>query len=122
MNAPASRLVLQLAPTGRRLTAVLVDGALDRRRNHRVSVGGRSQHSAIRLRPKIAEISGGLRASARRPCFYQTLFLALAEATPGMKCAGIKPVHLRRPKPHLRHNRGRRLGALLLSVLPLGWA
>jgi hypothetical protein len=82
-DAPASRLVLQLAPTGRRLTAVLVDGAL---------------------------IAGLL---------YQTLFLALAEATPGMKCAGISLCTFDGQSPTRAQSR-RRLGALLLSVLPLG--
>jgi len=59
---------------------------VDRRRNHRVSVVPRPT-SAIRS-GKNTEISA-VSALLLAGLLYQTLFLALAEATPGMKCAGI---------------------------------
>jgi len=116
-DAPASRLVLQLAPTGRRLTAVLVDGAL---------IAGAIIGSALvaaanighPLPAKIAEISA-VSALLLAGLLYQTLFLALAEATPGMKCAGISLCTFDGQSPTCAQSR-RRLGALLLSVLPLG--
>jgi uncharacterized RDD family membrane protein YckC len=116
-DALASQLVPQLAPTGRRLTAALVDGAL---------IAGAIIGSALvaaanighPLPAKIAEISV-VSALLLAGLLYQTLFLALAEDTPGMKCAGISLCAFDGQSPTCAQSR-RRLGALLLSVLPLG--
>jgi uncharacterized RDD family membrane protein YckC len=70
------------------------------------------------LPAKIAEISA-VSALLLAGLLYQTLFLALAEATPGMKCAGISLYTFDGQSPTCAQSR-RRLGALLLSVLPLG--
>ena len=51
---------------------------------------------------------------------YETLFFALAKATPGMRYAGISSLHLRRPCHRAARNAPRRLLAMPLSVLPLG--
>ena len=116
-DAPASRMVLQLAPTGRRLTAALVDGAL---------IGGAIVGAAMvaaaniahPLPARIAEISV-VSALLLAGVLYQALFLALAEATPGMKCAGLSLCTFDGQSPTCAQSR-QRLGALLLSVLPLG--
>jgi uncharacterized RDD family membrane protein YckC len=50
---------------------------------------------------------------------YQTLFLLLAEATPGMKYAGISLCTFENQIPSPTELRSR-LGALLLSVAPMG--
>jgi uncharacterized RDD family membrane protein YckC len=50
---------------------------------------------------------------------YQVLFFTLAESTPGMKYARISLCTLDGRKPTGAQRRGR-LGALLLSLLPVG--
>lgn len=116
-DVSVSRLVLQLAPAGRRLTAALVDGFL---------IGGAIMGAAIVAAANIAHplpariveftvISALLIAGV----LYQALFLALAEATPGMKCAGLSLCTFEGQSPTRTQSR-QRLGALLLSVLPLG--
>jgi uncharacterized RDD family membrane protein YckC len=50
---------------------------------------------------------------------YQTLFLTLAAATPGMRCARISFCTFDGQKPTRGQLCGR-LGALLLSVVPVG--
>jgi uncharacterized RDD family membrane protein YckC len=116
-DAPSSLPVLQLPPISRRLTAALVDGVL---------IGGAIMGAALLaaakighpLPAKIAQIS--VASAFLFACLlYQVLFLALAEATPGMKCAGINLCTFDGQSPTSAQSR-RRLGALLLSVLPLG--
>jgi uncharacterized RDD family membrane protein YckC len=116
-DATDSQMVFQLASISRRLTAALVDGAL---------IGGAIAGAAFvaaanighPLTAKIAEIS--VASAFLLACLlYQALFLALGEATPGMKCAGISLCTFDGQSTTAARSR-RRLGALLLSVLPLG--
>ncbi|MGA3010852.1 MAG: RDD family protein [Terracidiphilus sp.] len=116
-DRPTSQMAMQLAPIGRRLTAALVDGAL---------IGGAITGAAIvaaaniarPLPAKIAEISV-VSALLLAGVLYHAIFLALAEATPGMKCAGISLCTFDGQSPTSAQSR-LRLGALLLSVIPLG--
>jgi len=116
-DVPASQIVMQLAPAGRRLTAAMVDAAL---------IGAATIGAAMLaassighpLPARIAEISVVF-ALLIACALYQALFLAVAEATPGMKCAGISLCSFDGHSPTCARSR-RRLGALLLSVLPLG--
>jgi len=116
-DEPWSWPALQLASAGRRLTAALVDGAL---------IGGAILGAALLaaarighpLAPKIVEISVAS-ALLLAGLLYQTLFLLLAQATPGMKCAGISLSTFDGQSISCAQSR-RRLGALLLSALPLG--
>ena len=116
-DASASQMVPQLAPTGRRLTAALVDGALIS-----CAIIGAAMVAAANIAhpipPRIAEISV-VSALLLAGVLYHALFLVLAEATPGMKCAGISLCTFEGQSPTCAQSR-RRLGALLLSVLPLG--
>lgn len=116
-DALSSPSVLQQPPFSRRLTAAFVDGAL---------IAGAIMGAALvaaakighPLPAKIAEISAAS-ALLLAGLLYQALFLALAEATPGMKCAGISLCTFDGQRLTRAQSR-RRLGALLLSVLPLG--
>jgi uncharacterized RDD family membrane protein YckC len=116
-DGPVSQMALHLAPIGRRLTASLVDSALIVG-----AVTGAAMVAASSighpLPAKIAEISV-VSALLLAGALYQALFLALAEDTPGMKCAGISLCTFDGQSPTCAQSR-RRLGALLLSVLPLG--
>jgi len=115
--APGPQLILPLAPMSRRLTAVLVDGVL---------IAGAFLASALvavanighSLPVKIMEISA-VSALLLIGLLYQTLFLTLAKATPGMKCAHISLCTFDGKSP-TRAQLRRRLGALFLAVLPLG--
>ena len=115
--ASASELAPQLAPTVRRFTAALVDGALIAG-----AITGAAMLAAANishpLPAKVAEISV-VCALLLAGLLYQTLFLALAQATPGMKCAGISLCTFDGYSPTCAQSR-LRLGALVLSVLPLG--
>lgn len=116
-DAPTSQMVPQLASTGRRLTAALVDGALI----GSAIIGAAMVAAANIAHPlpaKIAEICV-VSALLFACVLYQALFLALGEATPGMKCAGISLSTFEGHSPTCAQSR-QRLGALLLSVLPLG--
>jgi uncharacterized RDD family membrane protein YckC len=116
-DVPDSQIAKELAPAARRLTAALVDGAL---------IGGAIIAAAMLaasrighpLPARIAEISV-VSALLLACALYQALFLAVAEATPGMRCAGISLSTFDGHSPTCAQSR-RRLGALLLSVLPLG--
>lgn len=108
---------LHRSPIGLRMRAVLVDGALVA-----AAVLGSALVAAASIsHPLPAEIaifsvlSGVLLASL----LYQTLFLILDEATPGMRCSGLSLYTLDGQIP-TRPQRCTRMGALLLSVLPVG--
>jgi uncharacterized RDD family membrane protein YckC len=116
-EAPAPQLAPELASIGRRLMAVLVDGAL---------IAGVGLGSALLAAASIGHAPGGrivaLGAAAALllvGMIYQTLFLTLAEATPGMRCARISLCTFDGQFPTLAQVRSR-LGALLLSVVPVG--
>lgn len=116
-DASASLPALRLAPMGLRLAAVVVDGALIA-----AALMGAALVAAANigypLPAGIARFSvllGFLLAYL----LYQTIFLLLDEATPGMRCAGLFLCTFGGQSPTLAQLR-RRLGALLLSVLPVG--
>jgi uncharacterized RDD family membrane protein YckC len=108
---------IQLAPLGRRLMALVVDASL---------VLAVFLTAAVLLASHAKQMPG-LRAvelGAALAVFaigaaYQTLFLALARATPGMRYAGIALSTFDGDSPS-RAQRFGRVMALLLSVLPLG--
>jgi uncharacterized RDD family membrane protein YckC len=116
-NAPVLLPTLRLAPIGLRLMATLVDVAL---------VAGALTGSAL---VAVATIGHPLPAGIARfsalfgfllvGLFYQAIFLILVDATPGMNCAGLSLYTLDGQIP-TRSQRRTRLGALLLSVLPVG--
>ncbi len=116
-DAPVSLPILQQASTGRRLTAALVDGAL---------IAGACLGSAWvaaanighPLPAKIVELSV-VSALLLAGLLYQTLFFTLDDVTPGMRCARISLCTFDGQSPTRAQSR-RRLGALLLSVLPVG--
>lgn len=116
-TAPGPQLILPLAPIGRRLAAVLVDCVL---------IAGAFLVSALvavanighSLPIKIVEISA-VSALLLIGLLYQTLFLTMAKATPGMRCARISLCTFDGRSP-TRAQLRRRLGALFLAVLPLG--
>ncbi len=108
---------LQLAPIGQRLMAALVDGAL--------IVGAFLGAALLALshvaRPPSAKPveCGAFAALVLVGLLYQAFFLILTGATPGMKYAGISLCSFDGLCPTRAQLRSR-LGALLLSVLPLG--
>ncbi len=109
--------LLKLAPLGNRLMALLVDGAL---------IAGAFLGAALMAlahagQPpavKVAECAA-LAALLLVGLLYQTLFLTLAEATPGMRYAHISLCAFDGRPPTRAQQRGR-LAALLLSVLSMG--
>jgi uncharacterized RDD family membrane protein YckC len=116
-DAPGPLLALQLAPIGHRLMAALVDGAL---------IAGACVAAALAAKAnishppaaRIVEISA-VSALLLVGLLYQTLFLTLAETTPGMRCAGISLCTFDGQIPTPSELRSR-LGALLLSLVPVG--
>lgn len=116
-EAPAPLLELELAPIGHRLLAALVDGALIA-----AALLGAARVAAANIaHPPAARIAVLMAVSAFLliGMLYQTLFLTLDEATPGMRCAGISLCTFDGQIPTPAELRSR-LGALLLSVVPVG--
>lgn len=113
----AAQLAFDLAPMHRRLLAGLVDGAL--------IVGAVLFAASIALNharqlPGIHALElGSALGLAVAATLYQALFLTLASATPGMRYAHIRLTSFDDQNP-TRAQRTRRLGALLLSILPVG--
>lgn len=114
---------IELAPASRRLLAVVVDAAL---------ITGALMTAGFVAASKSAELPGLRTIEIGSACalliagaLYLALFFTLAKATPGMKYAqiGLRTFEGQVPT---RAQRGARLGAMLLSVLPvglgLGWA
>jgi uncharacterized RDD family membrane protein YckC len=116
-SAPVPLPVLRQAPIVRRLAAALVDGVLiaaallGSALAAVASVGGPLPAGIA----KISALSGLLLAGL----LYQTIFLILDNATPGMRCANLSVRAFDGRSPS-RAQLSRRLGALLLSVLPMG--
>jgi len=113
-TAPAA---IQLAPTNLRLMAGVVDGAL---------IVGAFLAAALvaaanaRDLPPLRVIElGAAAALAVIGMVYQVLFFTLGEGTPGMKYAHLSLCTFDDRKPTRAQLRGR-LGALLLSLLPVG--
>jgi uncharacterized RDD family membrane protein YckC len=108
---------LHRSPIGLRMRAALVDGAL---------VAGAVLGSALVAAASIGHplpagiaISSALSGVLLAGLLYQTLFLILDEATPGMRCSGLSLYTLDGQIP-TRPQRCTRMGALLLSVLSVG--
>ncbi|MGD0829946.1 MAG: RDD family protein [Terracidiphilus sp.] len=116
-ETPAVPLALELGSVRRRLGAVLVDGAIV------AAIGlGSAMAAAPGLlhRPpaRIVEL-GAAAAVVLIGLVYQTLFLALAGATPGMRSTRLSLCTFDGRIPTGSEIRSR-LGAMLLSVAPLG--
>jgi uncharacterized RDD family membrane protein YckC len=122
---PVSPLAPQLASLGRRMTAALVDHAL---------IASVFLGAALMVMPKVGSLAGALPGhlpaakimeAAAVVAFlllglvYQTLCLVLAGVTPGMRCARVSFCTFDGQIPS-RAQLCSRLGALLLSVLPVG--
>jgi uncharacterized RDD family membrane protein YckC len=114
---PASLPELLLAPMGRRLVAALADGALIAGivLGPALAGAGRIGHSYPAKTLGIGAVLVLLIAGV----FYYALSLLLAGATPGMKLAGISLCTFDGQIPTRAQLRSR-LGALLLSLVPVG--
>lgn len=108
---------LELAPMSRRLLALVVDGALVMAA-FLAAASVAAAHVAELPAMRTVEM-GASAALAAIAMAYMALFLTLARATPGMKYAGIRLSTLE-GQPVSRAQRWSRLGALALSLLPLG--
>jgi uncharacterized RDD family membrane protein YckC len=106
-----------VAPLGFRFMAALVDGALI---FAAFLVAALVTAFGIHRAPGVKSIE--IEAAAALlvvGMLYQALFFALSSATPGMRYAGISLCTLDGQKP-TREQLLRRVGALMLSVLPVG--
>lgn len=108
--------IVDLAPLGRRVVASLVDGSLNLAAFAGV-IALAGHGSRLLHNPRAFGVCAMLLLLLVCAA-YQALF-SLAEATPGMWFAGIGLCTLNGHKPQ-QAQRGRRLMALPLSVLPLG--
>jgi uncharacterized RDD family membrane protein YckC len=108
---------LRRASIGLRMIAVLVDGALVAAAvlGSALVAAASIGHSLPVAIARFSALSGLLLAGL----LYLTIFLILDEATPGMRCTGLSLYTLDGQIP-TRTQRFARLGALLLSVLPVG--
>jgi uncharacterized RDD family membrane protein YckC len=112
--AAASR---QQAPMTQRLLAAVVDGSLIAGAFLLAVVGAASYGMDL---PGIKEMEIAAAAALLiTGVLYQVLFFTLGEATPGMKYARLSLCTFDNQRP-TRAQRCGRLGALLLSLLPLG--
>lgn len=107
---------VRLAPVGHRLMAVLVDGALITAAFIALAIVAAT--GAGNLPTSRAVVLGAASMLMLIALLYQTLFLLLAEATPGMRYAGISLCTFDSQIPTPAQLRSR-LGALLLSVVPI---
>jgi uncharacterized RDD family membrane protein YckC len=114
--APAAAAV-EVAPMGRRLMAAVVDGSL---------VVGVFLALAMAAMDKAKELPslhqaelGAALTLAVLAALYQVFFFLVAAATPGMKWARISLSTFGGERP-TRDQRCGRLGALVLSLLPVG--
>jgi uncharacterized RDD family membrane protein YckC len=109
--------VLEMASFGRRLLAVVVDGALITGAFLGAAMAAFT-HMAQLPAPKILEL-GAILVFVLIGLFYQLLFSTLANGTPGMKYARVSLCTFNNQSPTRWQQQGR-LGAMLLSVLPAG--
>ena len=115
--AAAAVAAVQLAPMSRRLMAAVVDGALIMGAFLAAAMVAMDR---VTILPGIKEIEvGSAVALAVTGVLYMGIFFTLARATPGMKYAGVSLSRFGDGKP-TRAQRCGRLGALLLSLLPVG--
>jgi uncharacterized RDD family membrane protein YckC len=115
--AAAVQLGLQQAPLGLRLMAAVVDGTL---------ILGAFMAAVLVAASNLKELPslrmsemGAAAALLVVGMVYQALFFTLGEATPGMKYAQVSLCTFDDQSP-TRAQRCSRMGALLLSLLPLG--
>lgn len=116
-DEPVPQWELHLASFGRRMAAVLADCTLIA-----CAFLGAVLAAAANIHhpfPAKIVILGAAATLLLTGLLYHALFLTLAGATPGMKCARISLCTFDGQRPTRAQLRGR-LGALLLSVLPLG--
>jgi uncharacterized RDD family membrane protein YckC len=113
----AASVTLEQAPMNRRMLAFVVDGTLIT--GAFVAAAMTAVYNAKELpNPKVMEL-GAVVALVAACALYKMLFYTLAEATPGMKYAHISLCTFDDENP-TRAQRCSRLGALLLSLLPVG--
>ncbi|MGA9070005.1 MAG: RDD family protein [Terracidiphilus sp.] len=108
---------VHLAPVGHRLMAVLVDGALVTAVFVVLSMVGAAGARTL-PGPKVVAL-GTVSILILLGLIYQALFLLLAEATPGMRYAGISLCTFDGQIPTPADLRSR-LGGMLFSVVPAG--
>ncbi len=116
-ESPQEQSGLYLAPLDRRMMAALVDGAL---------IAGIVAAPALVAATRIGHLPaakilvlGTVLALLLAGMLYQALFLMLAGATPGMRCARVSLCTFDSEIPTSAQLRSR-LGALLLSLVPVG--
>lgn len=120
-EAPAAPLAPQMASIGRRLTATVVDHAL---------IASVFLGAIMVAMPKLGSLPGPLHAAKVVECgavfaflllglLYQAFCLVLAGVTPGMRCARVSFCTFDGQIP-TRAQLCSRLGALVLSLLPVG--
>jgi uncharacterized RDD family membrane protein YckC len=115
-NAPAAR-ALQPAPAGARMMAAVVDFALI---TAAFLTAALMVATNAKYLPGMREIElYGTLALMLTGVLYEALFHTLANATPGMKYARISLCTFTDESPD-REQRWARVGALMLSLLPLG--
>jgi uncharacterized RDD family membrane protein YckC len=108
---------VQLAPIGLRLLSAVVDAALIGAAFFATTLAAApafSSHPSIKSMELAA--AAGLVAIG---VLYQAFFFTFAEATPGMRYAGISLCNLEDERPAKAQLR-LRVGALILSLLPVG--
>jgi uncharacterized RDD family membrane protein YckC len=117
-EAPAAAApAVQLASMSRRLLATVVDGSLIVGAFLAAAMEAASRTTDLPA-PRVIEL-GSLATLVMIGVLYKLLFYTLATATPGMKYARISLCTFRDESPS-RAQRCGRLGALLLSLLPVG--
>jgi len=116
-SSPVSQLELEQAPINHRLLAAIVDGALIAS----AFLGSVLVAAANIEHPPAVKIVAysAICALLLTGLFYQALFLILVKATPGMMYARVSLCTFDGQIP-TRAQLRRRLGALLLSLLPVG--
>jgi uncharacterized RDD family membrane protein YckC len=108
---------LELAPLSQRLMAAIVNGTLI---IGAILAAAMVAAANVKDLPPVREIElGSVVALAVASLLYQMLFFTLARGTPGMKYARISLSTFDGLSP-TRARRCGRLGALLLSLLPVG--
>jgi uncharacterized RDD family membrane protein YckC len=108
---------IELASASRRLMSAVVDGSLIVAAFLGAAMTAASNSRGLPA-PRVVELAA-VAALLVIAVLYKTLFYTLAAATPGMKYAGIELVTFTGSRP-ARAQRLNRLGALLLSLLPVG--
>ena len=116
-ESTAALAEMQRASFGRRLLAALVDSALIAGAVAGIAVAATARFGHPHV-TKIAEL-GAASAVLIAVLLYHALFLLLAVSTPGMLCTGVSLCTFDGQVPTRSQLRSR-MGALLLSLLPVG--